>query len=500
MSSAYEEAIFKFDLNGESRTHLKQAGTLVIPLLPAVLDRFYDIIAADPEMAKFFSDQAMIDKAKAAQQNHWKMLLSGEFPEKYFDSAYRIGRVHPRIGLPFLFYLSGYAHATSHIQEILLQTYGGISDILHRRNLPKILSVLTRAFALDTHLVLDAHFAAEKEEQELAFSHLTGGIQRMAARDLTRPIPSSQHSDYPARYNPVREAFNSLMATQRKVLATIQASTFSLNRRAAEVAESAEDLSRRTETQAATLEETAAAVEEITVSMKSSAEATNQTDRTVSDTRQSAMQGIKVAQEAIQKMQEIEASSRRISQIINVIDDIAFQTNLLALNAGVEAARAGETGRGFAVVASEVRALAQRSADSANEIKALINISSGHVDGGVSLVNETGKALEKMSIEINRTAELTSEIASSAQQQATGLSEINVGVAQLDQVTQKNAAMVEEATAAALSMQQDITILNELVGSFKVSNSSAQDSASDGSRRMAAGANKQAAEETDEAA
>jgi len=500
MLASHAETISKFNLGSEHRAHLKQAGKLVIPLLPAVLDHFYDIIADDPEAVGFFSDQAMMEKAKAAQQRHWEMLLSAEFPEEYFNSAYRIGRVHPRIGLPFLYYLSGYAHATSHIQELLLKKYGGISQVFRRRNLPKTLGVLSRAFALDTHLVLDAHFAAEKEEQELAFSHLTGGIQRMAARDLTRPIPSPDDSDYPARYNPVREAFNSLMATQRNVLATIQDATFSLNSRAAEVAQSAEDLSRRTETQAATLEETAAAVEEITVSMKSSAEATNATDRTVSDTRQSAVQGIKVVQKAIQKMQEIEASSCRISQIINVIDDIAFQTNLLALNAGVEAARAGETGRGFAVVASEVRALAQRSADSANEIKSLISVSSSHVEGGVSLVNETGIALEEMNSEINRTAELTSEVARSAEEQATGLSEINVGVAQLDQVTQQNAAMVEEATAAALSMRQDVSILNEVVGSFKVSSPSAQTSAVSSSRWVEAGANENTPDGTNEAA
>lgn len=469
MSPEHTKALSKFDLNGDVRKHLVQVGKLVCPLLPEVLDHFYSFILADSEMAQFFPNEDLLHKAKAGQQRHWEMLLSGEFSETYFSSAARIGRIHPRIGLPFLFYLSGYAHATSHIQEVFLKKYGGLSSVWGKRNLPSMLSALTRAFALDTHLVLDAHFAAEKEEQEAAFAHLTDGINRMASRDLTQPIPTPEESDFPVRYNQVRESFNGLMHTLGEAMVTIQGSASSLNSRASEVSRSAEDLSSRTETQAATLEETAAAVEEITVSMRSSADATTKANQTISETRLSAEQGSVVARNAIEKMQEIEESSRKISQIISVIDDIAFQTNLLALNAGVEAARAGEAGRGFAVVASEVRALAQRSSDSANEIKALINLSSGHVENGVALVGETGQALSRMVGDINHTAELTSEVASSSQQQATGLAEINAGVSELDKVTQQNAAMVEETTAAAISMQQDVSVLSELIGSFQVS-------------------------------
>jgi len=468
MSHAQGVTLSKFDLEGKSRSYLVEGGKLVAPLLPEVLEHFYGFISDDPEMSGFFPDQALIDKAKAGQKKHWELLLSGEFTQEYFDSAYRIGRIHPRIGLPFLFYLSGYAQVTSYIQKSLLKKYGGGVRFLRKRNVPEIMGAITRAFALDTHLVLDAHFAAEKEEQDLAFKYLTNGIQEMASRDLTKLIPSSKDSDYPVRYDPVREAFNGLMLSQREVLQRIQDSAASLNIRSNEVAQAAEDLSHRTETQAATLEETAAAVEEISTSMKSSAKATSETNETVNETRQSAAHGSKVVQEAILKMQEIQESASQIAQIINVIDDIAFQTNLLALNAGVEAARAGDAGRGFAVVASEVRGLAQRTAESANEIKSLIEDSTRQVEGGVSLVNETGQALEKMSSDVNRAAVLTSQVASSAEEQATGLSEINVGVSQLDQVTQQNAAMVEEATAATLSMKQDVSMLHDLVGSFRI--------------------------------
>ncbi|MEP4039057.1 globin-coupled sensor protein [Pseudophaeobacter sp.] len=468
MSSEYETVLEKFDLHGTARSHLVRAGKLVTPLLPKVLDHFYKIIAADPEMAAFFPNDSLLQKAKEGQQRHWELLLSGEFGADYFASAYRIGRIHPRIGLPFLFYLSGYAHATSYIQELVLQKYGKLPGSLGVRNLPSMLSALTRAFALDTHLVLDAHFAAEKEEQDTAFEYLTDGISRMAAKDLTQLIPAPEQSNFPVRFNPVRESFNELMTTLRELMSTIQDSSSNLNYRAKEVAQAIGDLSSRTESQAATLEETAAAVEEISVSMRSSADATTETNRTVNETRSGAEQGSKVVGKAVQKMGEIEASSNKISQIITVIDDIAFQTNLLALNAGVEAARAGDSGRGFAVVASEVRGLAQRSAESANEIKSLISESSEHVEHGVTLVSETGKALNRMVGDIRRTAELTVAVSNSAQEQATGLNEINIGVTQLDAVTQQNAAMVEQTTAAAVSMQRDVNDLSELVGSFLV--------------------------------
>lgn len=468
MLPEHVEVLSKFNLNEGSRETLREAGRLVVPMLPEVLEYFYGIVAADPEMARFFSDSSHMEKAKAAQKRHWEMLLSGDFSASYFSSAERIGRVHPKIGLPFLFYLSGYAHVTSRIQVLLLRRQRGLSGVFSKKNLPVLLSTLTRAFALDTHLVLDAHFSAEKEEQNSAFAHLTDGINRMAARDLTQLIPSPDESDFPSRYNPVRESFNGLMITMRDVLTTIQDATASLNASAEEVTRAAEDMSRRTETQAATLEQTAAAVEEITSSMRSAADATSESSQKVSETGVAAENNSKIVQNAVHKMQEIKESSKKISEIISLIEDISFQTNLLALNAGVEAARAGEAGRGFAVVASEVRALAQRAAGSAKEIKDLIIISSGHVESGVALVDETGRALTQMVDDIKRADELTSDVAYSSREQATGLSEINAGVSHLDDVTQQNAAMVEQTTAAMLSMQKDTSALADLVGSFQV--------------------------------
>ena len=248
-------------------------------------------------------------------------------------------------------------------------------------------------------------------------------------------------------------------------------STTSISNGASEISQASEDLSRRTESQAATLEQTAAAIVELTASVKTSADGARNVENTVQKAREEAETSGEVVQNAVSAMGGIEESSNKISQIISVIDDIAFQTNLLALNAGVEAARAGDAGRGFAVVASEVRALAQRSSEAAMEIKALISESTSQVEQGVDLVGRAGEALHSIVGRVSHISQLISEMAEGAAEQSTGLSEVNIGMSQLDQVTQQNAAMVEEATAAGHTLNSDAVTLSELVARFQVGDS-----------------------------
>ncbi|MBP7650287.1 MAG: methyl-accepting chemotaxis protein, partial [Phenylobacterium sp.] len=233
------------------------------------------------------------------------------------------------------------------------------------------------------------------------------------------------------------------------------------------IAGASDDLSRRTEQQAASLEETAAALDEITATVKKSADGASHARAVVQTAKTGAADGGEIVRQAVLAMGEIEKSSTQISQIIGVIDEIAFQTNLLALNAGVEAARAGEAGKGFAVVASEVRALAQRSAEAAKEIKALISASSTQVGSGVQLVGKTGQALEMLVAQVDEIDGLVGEIAASAKEQATGLNEVNAAVNKMDQVTQQNAAMVEESTAAAHALNGEAVELRRLMGDFR---------------------------------
>ena len=304
----------------------------------------------------------------------------------------------------------------------------------------------------------------QSEVQRRVVEGLTVGLDGLSVGNLTETITE----DFGADYEALRMNFNQTTEKLHETISMVVDTAESIRSRSREISQSSEDLSRRTENQAATLEETAAALDELTASIRSAAESAKEVEGIVRSARSEAEESGKVVQGAVTAMTEIEHSSDQISQIIGVIDDIAFQTNLLALNAGVEAARAGDAGKGFAVVASEVRALAQRSSAAAREIKTLISASTQHVGRGVEQVGRAGTVLENIVKRVSHISTLVSNIASAAVEQSTGLAEINVGVTQLDQVTQQNAAMVEQSTAASQSLNQEAAGLAELVSQFNV--------------------------------
>ncbi|MBL3553059.1 methyl-accepting chemotaxis protein [Rhodovulum sulfidophilum] len=304
----------------------------------------------------------------------------------------------------------------------------------------------------------------DRREQERVVADLASGLRSLSEGDLTSTIDTKFADDY----EQLRQDFNATVETLNALMGEIVENATEITTRAEEISGASDDLSRRTENQAATLEQTAAAMDEMTASVRAAAEGAAKVEDVVREARGNAEQSGLVVKEAIGAMSEIKKSSDGINQIIGVIDDIAFQTNLLALNAGVEAARAGEAGRGFAVVASEVRALAQRSSEAAKEIKTLISASSDQVETGVSLVNRGGAALTDIVERVGNIATLIADIATGAQEQSVGLGEINVGVNELDKVTQQNAAMVEEANAAAVTMKQEAGNLQTLVARFRL--------------------------------
>jgi methyl-accepting chemotaxis protein len=321
-----------------------------------------------------------------------------------------------------------------------------------------------RAASDEERRVNEAARAVAAQEQASAVERIGAGLSKLSGGDLTYRLTEAFATDYAK----LREDFNATVETLQATMEEISGNSQGIRSGAGEITVASDDLSRRTEQQAASLEETAAALEEITATVKKTAEGATHARTVVAAAKLDAETGGEVVGKAIAAMNAIETSSQGITQIIGVIDEIAFQTNLLALNAGVEAARAGDAGRGFAVVAQEVRALAQRSAEAAKEIKTLIATSTSQVSAGVDLVAQTGKALERIVSQVAQINSVVSEIAASAQEQSGGLQQVNVAINQMDQVTQQNAAMVEESTAASHALAREAQDLARLISRFKV--------------------------------
>ncbi|MGB3813786.1 MAG: PAS domain-containing methyl-accepting chemotaxis protein [Shinella sp.] len=310
-------------------------------------------------------------------------------------------------------------------------------------------------------------FATDVTERMSAINTLGGALKALSAGDLTQNLTTP----FVPSMEVVRKDFNEAVAGLHEAMQTVEINANAIASGAQQIRAAADDLAKRTEQQAASVEETAAALDEITTTVADSSRRADEAGKLVSKTRAGAEKSGEVVKQAIGAMGQIEQSSREISNIIGVIDDIAFQTNLLALNAGVEAARAGEAGKGFAVVAQEVRELAQRSASAAKDIKALITTSGEQVKSGVALVDETGRALQEILVQVAEVHLNVTAIVEASREQSTGLREINLSVNAMDQATQQNAAMVEESTAASHAMAREADALHGLIRRFRLAGS-----------------------------
>ncbi|MCW2573720.1 MAG: mcpA, partial [Frankiales bacterium] len=310
----------------------------------------------------------------------------------------------------------------------------------------------------------DAEKAEEARRMQDAVTRLGEALRGLADGDLSHQIGTTFAGDL----DTLRADFNASVEKLRGTIQGVLVSTEAIRSGSIDMSSAADDMSRRTEQQAASLEETAAALDQITSTVNKTAEGASHAQQVVLTAKEEADASGVVVGRTIDAMHGIAESAKKITQIIGVIDEIAFQTNLLALNAGVEAARAGDAGRGFAVVASEVRALAQRSAEAAKEIKSLINESTRQVDSGVDLVGEAAAALKRIVAQVDDISTVVVEIANGTREQAQSLQEVSTAITQMDQATQQNAAMVEQSTAATHSLSKEVIVLSETVGQFRL--------------------------------
>ena len=454
-----------FNITADDVARFGQISGAMDSLAGPALERLYDRIAVTPETGRFFSSRQAMNHARDKQIEHWSGMFSGTPGMAYAERAQRIGDVHARIGLEPGWYIGAYA---SVLDEVIVRFLGrGLGALGTSR--AKAVASLVKMALLDMEVALSAYFQAEDAKRQAVVTQVGHTVLKMTEGDFTVAL-----SGLPEAYATLERDLETMRKKVSGALGEVSQTSRAVDIGAQEIREASDDLARRTEQQAASLEEASASITTLAGTVGTTAEEATQLHSAVQEAHGDARQGGGVLEEAVQAMNDIHRSAAEIGKIIAVIDGIAFQTNLLALNAGVEAARAGDAGRGFAVVANEVRALAQRSAEAALDIKKLIGESSVQVERGVTLVGQTGETFERIVSRVGEIAEVASNIAQGAQSQASNIRQIQATVNELDLMTQQNAAMVEQATAASRSLAGEADRMADLVGHFRVEGVAAQ--------------------------
>jgi methyl-accepting chemotaxis protein len=470
-------------LDEAARARLAATAPIARRVLPEAVAGLYAQLGEFPETREVFA-QVDVTRATARQTDHWAGIAAGQLDADFARRARALGESNAKLGMDARWYMGGYAVILEKLVRGVLTDMirtgglGGVSKADREKAIDSV-GALVKAAILDLGLGLDVYLegaeraqadaraaqAASAAEQKAVVAGLASALDRLARGDLTFRIDQT----FSAEYDDLRRDFNEAAARLEDAMTVIQSNAAAIRSGAEAIAGASDDLASRTEQQAASLQETAAALDQITATVKRTSEGAAQADGAAREAKAEAERSGGVVAETVSAMSGIEQSAKQISQIIGVIDEIAFQTNLLALNAGVEAARAGEAGRGFAVVASEVRALAQRSAEAAKEIKALISASSQQVGSGVELVGQTGEALTRMVTKVAEISTLVAEIAASAKEQSTGLAQVNTAINEMDQVTQRNAVQVEQGATSGHALLTEADALTRSIERFKLS-------------------------------
>ncbi|MFC3173020.1 methyl-accepting chemotaxis protein [Novosphingobium bradum] len=462
-SEAQAPDMLFYDLGPEDWQRLPRIAAALERHAPAALGRFYDKIAATPETARQFSSRAGMEAARAKQLDHWRHLFSGQPGAAYVQRATMIGEVHARIGLEPKWYVGGYASILAEVVAGMIQSGpAALAALGGRARTADAVATLVKLALYDMTVALSAYYDADAERRT-AVDKMADALARMAEGDFTARLEG-----LPPAFARIEDDFENMRQHITEALSEVAGVSETIKTGALEIQHASDDLARRTENQAAKLEETSAALDGLTTGIARGAQEAGGARGAVEQSRDVAIEGAAVVLDAVRAMEGIQKSSAEIGKIVDVIDGIAFQTNLLALNAGVEAARAGDAGKGFAVVATEVRALAQRSADAARDIKQLIGASSEQVGQGAALVSRSGTAFDSIVTRVREVVDLVTSIAARATEQSVELGQVNGAVREMDLVTQQNAAMVEEATAASRSLATEAARLAELVTRFRL--------------------------------
>ncbi len=466
---------------------LRQLGPTVERHLPAALAAFYSRLAQVPQMAAMFSGPPQVDRAAGRQVGHWKSIAAGRFDAEYVASSRKVGERHAKIGLEPRWYMGGYGLILEHLITGVLtdelaaaepprRLFAKPAPPVDAAELAARLSVLVKAVLLDMDLAVTVYFdrlaqeAADRDRQaseriKHAVAATGDALKSLADGNLTARIAAEFDSEFEA----IKQDTNAVADRLEQIVRQLRGTSGSLRTATSEILAGANDLSDRSTKQAATIEQTSAAMEQLMNTVAANVESARAATGSARNMSKTAEDGTAMMARANEAMGRITASSDRIAAIIGLIDDIAFQTNLLALNASVEAARAGEAGKGFAVVAVEVRRLAQSAATASSDIKTLIEQSGRDVRDGSGLVAEATGKLAAILGSVRENEALLDRIASASASQAEGIQEVTIAVRQLDEMTQHNAALVEQMNGAIEQTEQQATELDLVVDLFTVS-------------------------------
>ncbi|OYX65743.1 MAG: hypothetical protein B7Y88_07460 [Sphingomonadales bacterium 32-64-17] len=450
-----------FDLSEDDFRSFSAVARQLARHAPGALDDLYATINTRPELKDKFRSAEHMNHAKQAQLSHWQAMFSGEPDEAQIGRSRKIGFIHAQIGLEPTWYIGGYARVLGRVMRKMV----GSSPILRvaGRGLANKLSGLIKMALLDMELALSAYFIAEQNKRTEAIDELAAALNRMADGNFAQGM-----GEVPPEYASIAADFERMRKSVNDALSGMSSAAESIDRGATEIRQATDDLAIRTQTTAATLEETSATTKSLASDVEDTAKATREMSTALAETLTTADTGRSTVSQAVDATRNAEAATSEISKIIEVIEGISFQTNLLALNAGVEAARAGESGKGFAVVASEVRALAQRSADAARDIKELITKSVEQVSRCSTLVAQSGDAFGDINERVASLNDLALKLADITRSQSGLLSQTTVAVSEMERSTQNNAAMVEQSSAAANVLANEANRMNILVRRFEL--------------------------------